>query len=352
MWRPCGTFDDTYQSDMAIVRTPAQIGLLVGSLVVLALLPLIVSGATITTVNLIALSIISVQGLNILTGLTGQISLGQGAFMGVGAYTLMMLMNHLAFSYWLALPFAVTSAGLVGLVFGLPSLRIKGFYLAMATLAAQVLIPWMIVNVRPDLTGGTDTVNIPTPSLFGVVLSNQGSIYYVIMFFGVMSIFMTRNLARSKLGRAFVAIRDNDLAAEIMGVEIFRYKMLSFFISSLYAGLAGCMWALWMGAVNVDAFSLDASIWYLGMIIVGGLGSTLGAALGVIFIRLLDLGVVPLGATIAALFPPMVENAIKNGTGSLIFGLVLLLFIIHEPRGLAHRWEIIKHSYRRWPFPY
>lgn len=352
MWRPCGTFDDTYQNDMAIIRTRAQAGLVVSSLVVLSLLPLIVTGATITTVNLIALSIISVQGLNILTGLTGQISLGQGAFMAVGAYTLVILMNHLDFSYWLALPFGVTSAGLVGLVFGLPSLRIKGFYLAMATLAAQFLIPWMIVNVRPDLTGGTDTVNIPTPSLFGIVLSNQASIYYVIIFFSVMSIFLTRNLARSKLGRALIAIRDNDLAAEIMGVEIFRYKMISFFISSLYAGLAGCMWALWMGAVNVDAFGLEVSIWYLGMTIVGGLGSTLGAALGVIFIRLLDLAVLPVGATIAALFPPLIENAIKNGMGSLIFGLVLMLFIIYEPRGLAHLWEIMKHSYRRWPFPY
>ncbi|MEJ2717541.1 MAG: branched-chain amino acid ABC transporter permease [Deltaproteobacteria bacterium] len=352
MWRPCGTFDDTYEKDIAIVRTPTQGALTLIGLILLAALPYLVGGGTLATINFIAITIVSIMGLHILTGLTGQISLGHAAFMGVGAYSLMMMMRHLGFNFWLAFPLAVVCAGVVGLVFGLPSLRIKGFYLAMATLAAQFLIPWAIVNIRPDLTGGTSTLTVEAPSLFGFVFRGQQNIYYLVMFFAVVSVVLTRNLQRSKIGRAFVAIRDNDLAAEIMGVEIFRYKLLSFFICSLYAGVGGCLLAVWMGAINVDSFTLHESIWFLGMIIVGGLGSVPGAVFGVIFIRLLELVSQWMGPPIAGYFPDALGTAIKVGLGPFIFGLAMLLFLIYEPRGLAHRWEIFKHFYRRWPFSY
>jgi branched-chain amino acid transport system permease protein len=324
----------------------------VAGLLVLALLPYIFSIRTITTVNLIALSVISAQGINILTGLTGQISLGQGAFVGTGAYALMIFVNHLKFSFWLALPCGIMAAGALGLLFGLPSLRIKGFYLGMSTLAAQLIIPWIIVNIRPDITGGNSTVSISPPVFFGISMSTQYSIYYVIMFFTLIVLYFTRNLARSKIGRAFLAIRDNDLAAEIMGVEIFRYKLLSFFICSLYAGLAGCMWVLWVGAVNVDFFTLRESIWYLGMVIVGGLGSIPGTVFGVIFIRLLELFVQSVSPVITSVFPEYIRASINNGISPLIFGLTILLFLIFEPYGLAHRWELFKYFYRRWPFRY
>jgi len=350
MWRPCGTFDDTYERDIGIVRTPAQWAVTLASLVALALVPQFASGRVIVTVNLIGISIISAQGLNLLTGFTGQISLGQAAFMGAGAFTQMMLMNHLGFPFWLALPFAVVSTGIIGVIFGLPSLRIKGFYLAMATLAAQFIIPWMIIHIRPDLTGGTNTTTIEPPSLFGIDLSSQSRIYYVIMLFTVVVVYLTRNLARSKIGRAFIAIRDNDLAAEVMGLEIFRYKLLSFFICSLLAGLAGGLWTIWMGSVNVDIFTLEESIWYLGMIIVGGLGSVSGAVVGVIFIRVLDLFVHIWAPTISGFFPPAVAICIEKGMHPLLFGLIILLFLIYEPRGLSHRWEIVKNWYRSWPF--
>lgn len=352
MWRPCGTFDDTYEKDISIVRTTSQQILTIFCLVVLLVLPLLLGGGSITTVNLIALSVVSIMGLHILTGLTGQISIGHSAFMAVGAYGLMMVMNHLKFSFWLALPIAMLSSGIVGLLFGLPSLRIKGFYLAMATLAAQFLIPWTLINVRPDLTGGTSTLTIAAPSVFGFEFNSQARIYYLIMFFAVTSIFLTRNLQRSKIGRAFVAIRDNDLAAEIMGVEIFKYKLLSFFICSLYAGLAGALWAVWMGALNVDSFTLHESIWYLGMIIIGGLGSVPGAVFGVIFIRALEPFSHFIGPLIASYFPDAMGAAIKSGISPFVFGLVILVFLIYEPRGLGHRWEIFKHFYRRWPFSY
>jgi branched-chain amino acid transport system permease protein len=352
MWRPCGTFDDTYEKDIAIIRTPTQWVLTLASLFALATLPGLVSSRIIVTVNLIALSIISAQGINILTGLTGQISLGQGAFMGIGAYTLMILMNHLGFSFWLALPCSAIFAGLAGLIFGLPSLRVKGFYLAMSTLACQFIIPWIIIHVRPDLTGGTDSVNIPVPNFLGTPLSTQPRIYYVIMFFTLVTLYFARNLARSKVGRAFVAIRDNDLAAQITGIEVFKYKLLSFFISSIMAGLAGCMYALWVGSVNIDGFTIQESIWYIGMVIIGGLGSIPGAVLGVIFIRLLEILTEMVGPYIASFFPDFIGASVKSGISPLVFGLAMLLFLIYEPRGMAHRFEIVKNLYRRWPFRY
>jgi branched-chain amino acid transport system permease protein len=208
------------------------------------------------------------------------------------------------------------------------------------------------VNVRPDLTGGTSTLTVAAPSLFGFAFSTQQHIFYLVMVCAVVSVMLARNLQRSKMGRAFVAIRDNDIAAEIMGVEIFRYKLLSFFICSLFAGLAGCLLAVWMGAVNVDSFLLHESIWFLGMVIVGGLGSVPGAVFGVVFIRVLELLSQHIGPPIAGFFPDAVGAAIKSGISPFIFGLVILLFLVYEPRGLAHRWEIFKHFYRRWPFSY
>ena len=207
--------------------------------------------------------------------------------------------------------------------------------------------------MRPDLTGGTDTTIIVPPEFFGWSLGRQEYFYYLAMAFAIMGVYFARNLQRSRIGRAFVAIRDNDLAAEIMGVEVFRYKLLSFFICSLYAGLAGGLWAIWASAVTVDSFTIYDSIWYLGMIIVGGLGSVPGAVFGVIFIRGLELVAHTVGPWFAATIPnATLGSAINIGSSPFIFGLVLLLFLIYEPRGLAHRWERIKHFYRRWPFAF
>jgi branched-chain amino acid transport system permease protein len=352
MWRPCGIFDDTYAKDMAIIRTPQQWALTVAALAILAILPAFVSMRMLTTINLLAISVVAALGLNVLVGMTGQISLGQAGFMAVGAYTATLLCKYQGFSFWVALPCAALASGLIGLLFGLPSLRIKGFYLAMATLAAQFIIPWVIVNGWPSVTGGTSTITVPAPKIAGLVLRSQGQIYYVCVPVAVAALFFTRNLARSKIGRAFVAIRDNDLAAEVMGIEVFRYKLLSFFICTFYAGVAGALWAIWMRAINVDHFTLHESIWYLGMIIIGGLGSVPGTVFGVIVIRVLDLLVKYIGPGIRGYFPEAVGAAIQVGLGPLCFGLAILFFLLFEPRGLAHRWNIFKAFYRLWPFSY
>jgi branched-chain amino acid transport system permease protein len=352
MWRPCGVMDATYAEDLAIVRTRDQWILTITALAALYLLPQLVSGVTLNTVNHILITIIALHGVMILTGLTGQITVGQASFMAIGAYSMTMMVRYWGFSFWMATPLAIIVAGLVGIVVGLPSLRIKGFYLAMATLAAQFIVPWLIVNVRPDITGGTDGLTVPAPDLGGFPIASQTSIFYLCATVAVLVTVFTRNLVRSRFGRAFIAIRDNDLAAEIMGIQVVRYKLLSFCLCSMYAGLAGCLYAIWMRAIGVEHFTLHESIWYLGMLIVGGLGSVVGVILGAVLIRSLNIVATYIGPWIAGYLPPGTGTVIELGLGPIIFGVVVLSFLIFEPRGLARIWERFKSYYRLWPFSY
>lgn len=353
MWRPCGAIDDTYEKDLSIVRTPIQWGLMIAGLLALFLMPFWVSGVILNTVNLIAITIVSLHGVNILTGMTGQITLGQASFMAVGAYSMTIMVKYWGLSFWLATPIAMLATGLVGIIVGLPSLRIKGFYLAMATLAAQFIIPWLIVNVRPDLTGGTDTLPVDALSIGGFRFISQGSIFYLSMTMAVLATYFSRNIQRSRFGRSFIAIRDNDLAAEIMGISVFRYKLLAFFLCSVYAGLAGALYAIWMRGISVEHFTLHESIWYLGMLIVGGMGSVPGVVFGAILIRSLNILVTYIGPGISGFFSDSTTAlAVELGMGPIVFGAVVLSFLIFEPRGLARMWERFKAFYRLWPFSY
>lgn len=349
--RPSGTYDRSYAQDMAIVRTRWQWVLLIAALVLLFSLPAFTSSRFLSVISAICIVLIAVHGLNILTGYCGQISLGQSAFMAVGAYTSGLLTARLGLSFWVALPCAALSAGIVGLVFGLPSLRIKGFYLAMATLAAQFIIPALIVNIRPDITGGVHTLVVPAPSVAGVVCKSSQSMFYIIVPITLLMTFFAKNLVRTGVGRAFVAIRDNDLAAQVMGISVFRYKLLAFFICSVYAGVAGALWAHWVRAINPDHFTLMHSIWFLGMLIVGGMGSTAGAVFGVVVLRILDELTKIFGTYMATIFPALI-GSIQAALGVSVYGIVIILFLLFEPRGLAHRWEIFKASYRLRPFSY
>ena len=349
--RPSGVFDEKYEYDIAIVRTKAHWGILIVGLVFLFVFPLGASNRTLTLVNHIGISIIVCHGLSLLTGFTGQISVGQAAFMAVGAYASGILAAKAGFPFWATIPIAGVVSGLMGLVFGLPSLRVKGFYLSLATLAAQFIIPWLINHVRVDITGGVFSLVVPSPRLGNIILNTQFKMFYLIMPIALLMTFFARNLVRSGIGRAFIAIRDNDLAAEVLGINLYRYKLLSFFICSFFAGVGGALWGYWMRAINTDHFTLLESVWYLGMIIVGGMGSTIGAVFGTIFIRLLDELARELGPFIGAVFPGL-GAGVALALSPILFGLGILLFMILEPRGLAHRWEIFKAYYRLWPFSY
>lgn len=350
---PSGTCNETLDQDMAIVRTRFQWFALIAGLIILFTLPLWNNNLTLNFINYLGISIIAALGLNILTGCCGQISIGHAAFMMVGAYISSWLTIHFGVPFWIGLPLAGLTAGAVGMIFGVPSLRVKGFYLVMATLAAQIIIPWCIRNIHPEWTGGYQPLAIPVPKIGDISIKTETQWFYIIIPLMVLMTFFAKNLMRTRMGRAFVAIRDNDLAAEVMGINVFKYKVAAFFISSVYAGIAGSLMATWMRAVSFSFFELDASIWYLGIIIIGGLGSVFGAVAGAIFVRVLDYAI-PLIIQAIAVFLPIFNLNTDIGTAAkpIIFGLILLAFILFEPRGIAYRWEKFKAYYRLWPFAY
>ena len=191
----------------------------------------------------------------------------------------------------------------------------------------------------------------PSPELGSLVFDSERSYYYLVMFFAALATFLAKNLARTRTGRAFVAIRDNDLAAEVMGMDLFRYKLLAFFIASCFAGLGGSLWAHYTGHITPEEFTLTGSIWFLGMIIIGGLGSTMGTIFGVCAIKLLEEGTSYLSSVLANAWPTLGANFI-SAIGAMSFAGILIIFLIFEPRGLDHRWQLVKSYYRHWPFSY
>jgi len=348
---PSGTRNYTYAQDMAILRTRTHWVLFFGFLVLLFTAPLYLGNYWLGVANLIGITLIAATGLNILTGYCGQLSIGHAGFIAVGAYTSAILTNRLELPFLVGLICAGLTAGFIGLIFGIPSVRVKGFYLAITTIAAQFIIIW-VINHWSALTGGFVGIKVPYASIGSFVFKSEASQFYLIITITALCIFFAKNLARTKVGRAFIAVRDNDLAAQVMGINLFYYKLLAFFIGCFMAGIAGSLLAHWIGFMNAEQFSLTESILYIGMIIIGGLGTTLGPILGVVFIRLLQqiltVEFVPfLESTITAL-----PSGFATGVTPMLFGLVIVLFLVLEPRGLAHRWALLKSAYRLWPFSY
>jgi branched-chain amino acid transport system permease protein len=346
---PSGTRNYDYARDMAVLRTKTHWAFFIGFLVLVFTAPLYLRNDWLGIFNLIGITIIAVTGLNILIGYCGQLSIGHAGFMAVGAYTTGILTGELGLPFPVGLLCAGLSAGLIGIIFGLPSVRVKGFYLAITTIAAQFIIIWVINHW--SVTGGFVGMDVPRASIFGFVFKSEASQFYLIMVIVALCIFLAKNLARGRVGRAFIAVRDNDLAAEVMGINLLYYKLLAFFIGCFLAGIAGALYAHWTGFLNAENFTLTDSILYIGMVIIGGLGTTIGPILGVVVIRLLQQLIIYIS--------PFIENAIPSlstgfttGLGPMVFGLVIILFLILEPRGLAHRWTLFKAAYRLWPFSY
>jgi branched-chain amino acid transport system permease protein len=345
MGLPSGTFNQSYAQDMAIFRTKTQWIMLLAFLAFLFTCPLYFGDRILTIMTIIGITVISVLGLSILTGYCNQISIGHAGFMAVGAYTSGILTAHLGWPFWAALPCAALMAGLVGILFGLPSLKIKGFYLIMATIAAHFIIMWFILQFY-NITGGGDGLAVPRPEIGGFVLKSKASYFYLVMIIACLATFFAKNIVRTRAGRAFIAIKDNELAAEVMGVNLWAYKLLAFFIGCVFAGVAGSLLVHYVAFACVDQFPFMNSVWYLGMLIVGGMGSTMGAIFGVVFLKLLDELVIIVGPILSAAVAPQAAASL-----SLIMrGLVIVVFLIFEPRGLAHRWEMFKAYYRLWPF--
>ena len=294
-------------------------------------------------------------GLNILTGYAGQLSLGTAAFMAVGAF---MAYNFVLRMPWLGIIPSFALAGLcaaaVGIVFGLPSLRIKGFYLAVATLACQFFVLWAIqrwgwiTNNSPSGVIAAQKVVI-----LGYAFDTPVRKYVLTLAVVAVMALLAKNLMRSETGRAFMAVRDMDVAASVIGIPMMKTKLLAFAISSFYCGVAGALYAYtYLGTVEPEAFNLDLSFRILFMVIVGGVGSILGSFLGAAFITLLPILLSVLSAAFSHATGIEPSHAMVSNLELIIFGGLIIFFLIVEPHGLARLWQIAKEKLRLWPFPH
>jgi len=351
-FRPCGNFKVQYREELDVFETDfGRLWAAVGLVLLFAVLPWIATPYFLYVVNLIGIAAIAALGLNILVGYTGLISLGHGAFFGVGAYSAGILAVTYDVPFLAVIPLAGLVTAVVGMVFGIPSGRLKGLYLTIATLAGQFIIEYVLVHWE-SVTGGTMGITLPAASLFGVAIVGDMSFFYVIYASVVVMVFGAVNLMRTRYGRAFVAIRDNDQAAEGMGIPIFRYKLLSFAVSSFYAGVAGALSAYYMISITAEPFTLGLSVEYIAMIIIGGLGSIPGAIFGTIFITLLNEGLRWVTDTIMNMGGLAGVELTMAPLREFVFGLAIVLFILFEPRGLAEVWRIIRSNFKLWPFSY
>ncbi len=345
----CGVFNLSYREDMALLRTPREKGLLIAALIFLGAVPFFATYYWTTLLIFICIFVINTLGLNILLGFAGQISLGQSAFMGVGAYTSAILTAKAGVPFILALPLSGIASGVIGLVFGIPSVRVKGFYLALVTLGAQFILMYVIDHL--DITGGTNGMTCPFASIGPLVLDTPAKIYWLTMTITIVMTILAYNLTRTRVGRAFIAVRDNDIAAEVLGVDVVSYKLLAFFVGCFYAGVAGSLWAHFLTSLHPDQFPLSNSILYLGAVIIGGIGTWFGAVAGAVVIRGFDEIIRIAIPALANVFPTLGAN-IAPAVGPMVYGLVIMLFMIFEPHGLAHVWERIKSFIKVWPFAY
>lgn len=471
--RPAGVFDTTYNQDMALFRTRFSKWFWGIAFLILLFVPVyatfdFIPHYWVGILVRLCITIIAVQGLNILTGYTGQLSLGHSAFIAVGAYSSAIIGRELGWSFFAILPISALFTGFVGLIFGLPSLRVKGFYLAMATLAAQFIIPWVIEHPLEPYTNGSRPINVPAPiigpfntyatygddtdepvisfeaghpimvdyvtiiltsndeilpeiSVVQATLGEDGNVigdnelansaftrttdgntsrirfvaskpgrytvtaisdeetsvsysmrveakkalsfaeetafFYIAFPLTILLMIAGHNIMRTRTGRAFISVRDNDLAAELLGINVFSYKLQAFFLSAIYAGISGTLLAYETNTLAIEFFTLTRSVEMLAMVIIGGAGFPLGAIFGVGFFNFFNEVFIPsvsplLRDGLPKLLPFVDVVNIYAAINPILFGLALMIFLIAEPRGLAYRWEIIKIAWKIRPYSY
>lgn len=351
-FHPCGNYREDYAQELTIFETwfgRVSLGIFLALLFGLA--PLILSPYLLYILNTIGILAIAAIGLNILVGYTGQISLGHGAFFGVGAYAAAIMATRLGVPFYISIPAAGIVTALVGMIFGIPSGRLKGLYLTIATLAGQIIIEYVLIQWE-SLTKGTMGITLPSPSILGWNIAGDKAFFFLIFICLAMMTWFAVNIMRSKYGRAFIAIRDNDRAAEGMGIPIFQYKLLSFAISSFYAGFAGALWAYYMVSITTEPFNLGLSVEFIAMVIIGGMGNIPGAIFGATFITVLNE--ILRYATGALMNVGFVTSMGLNMAPlrEFVFGLAIVLFILLEPKGIAELWRILRSNFRLWPFSY
>ncbi|MCP4625554.1 MAG: branched-chain amino acid ABC transporter permease, partial [bacterium] len=314
-------FSESYYDDIRYFDKTYKRVLLVGFIILMYLIPVTFISYVTYVLSLILIYSIVTVGLNILMGYTGQISLGHASFMAIGAYSSAILMERVGFSYWLALPASGLITAIAGIMVGPTALRIKGLYLALVTMCFGFLVDVVIVEWS-SLTNGVDGMFHPEVTLGPIVFDTDLKKYYLILTVTIVMLLMAKNIIRTRIGRAFVAIRDSDIAAETMGIDLAKYKIISFGVSTFFAGIAGSLFALLVGYIGPDNFTLIESVSFLIMVVIGGTASILGSILGAAFITVL-----PEAIRFFKDYIPSELGGLK-GLESLIYGAVLVLFIL------------------------
>ncbi|MFP2960593.1 branched-chain amino acid ABC transporter permease [Myxococcus sp. 1LA] len=354
-----------YEDDLKLLPgTWHKAGALLAVAVALAY-PWLASARWLTVGNLGLVAIVGAAALMVLTGFAGQVSLGHAAFLALGAYTVAVLGGRLGWPFWLALPFAGAVSALVGVVIGAFALRLKGLYLAIVTLGL-VFLTQHVLLAYPDVTNGLSGTSVPmswwfrdaasgggaplggTWTVGGVKLNFERKLYFVFLLLSAGAVWLTRNVQRSDSGRAMMAVRDQDLAAEVLGVDMTRAKLQAFGVSSFLAGVAGAMFAFQQQYITVEPpFDLNLSIQYIAMIVLGGVGSVFGAVSGALAFTFLS----PLAETVGGALPLLNQlTSAQQATVLLSVGVVLVL--VREPLGLFGVWLRIRRYFQAWPFRY
>jgi branched-chain amino acid transport system permease protein len=356
-YREAGQFKTSYAADQAVfpIRQD-RVGIALILVVAFVVVPLLASSFALSAVFIpILVFSLAAIGLNLLTGYAGQVSLGTGAFMGVGAYACYKLTTIFPqVNIIILLLVSGFASAAVGTVFGAPSLRIKGFYLAVATLAAQFFLSWCFIRqpwfYNYNVSGA---IEVPTRRLFGIPITGatatETTRYFVVLAIVIVMAWLASNLVHGRIGRMWMAVRDMDLAAELIGIRLLPTKLLAFAVSSFYCGVAGALLVfLWYGGAEPDSFNIDQSFLILFMVIIGGLGSLIGCFFGAALIWGLPIVL----RTLPELFGLSVRAATIEHLQFMVLGGLIIFFLIVEPAGLARLWQVAKQKLRVWPFPY
>ncbi|MFG1313950.1 branched-chain amino acid ABC transporter permease [Xanthobacter autotrophicus] len=341
------TAKETYIADEGLLTTRTQRAWMIVLALVLVLAPFVLNAYWLYLACLVAINVASATGLNILTGYTGLVSLGQAAFMAVGAYAVAFLDGHLGTPFLLNIFAAGLVAAAVGVLVGVPSLRVKGLYLAIATIAASFILHFVFTN-WVSVTGGMSGVNVAPARLFGIELASPFALYFVVVPITALMVLGAANLFRTRIGRAFIAIRDRDISAEVLGIPLLQYKLMSFALSSFYAGVAGGMWAYFFRVVTPESFPFATSIFFLAAVIVGGLGTILGPILGAAFMTLVPELLKYVVEWLGPVFPN--AGAALSPVRTIVFGALIIFFLVFEPQGLAEIVRRIRRFFHLWPF--
>lgn len=360
---PCGDYHQNYTQDHAWWQTKflkAKMALLF--LIVLVAIPLFADSYWLSVWNQVGYTVLGALGVQLLIGFCGQVTLGHAAFLAVGAYTSTLLvlefpwpdfMTEWGLSYPISIFIAAIVAGIWSVLFGLPSARVKGFYLILTTMAAQfITVDFILTQYVSQIGGRGQAFSLP-PGTIKVgpwTIDSDLKVYFMMLVLVVLCVCAVANLMRSRVGRAWIAIRDNDISAEVMGINIVKYKLFAFFVAGFIGGIAGAFWISNLAAISPEHFPWFWSLWLVGVILIGGVGSIHGAIFGSVFMvvvmELLQLAIIPLAAT----YPKLLMDFLFIKEAA--FGLAICGFLIFEPNGLAYRWWQVKNYFNLWPFSY